>query len=199
LQACGLSKRGSIRAMGQGSNALIAATCSRQKRAVNWWPRLIEEGTVLSEINHRKDGIEVAANLVNNFAERRRKRALGVGPGSVHHGAPLHRLGPLSKRDSNLQERKLEMTKQRFRPSEKLRRLGGWSGGTIGQLEALAGVNVQSDIERRALWDQFKNLFFGDTQTLVNAVADHCASIAIERMKRGELSLWSGVERRLRA
>jgi thymidine phosphorylase len=91
------------------------------------------------------------------------------------------------------------MAMKRVRPSEKLRRLGGWSGGTIGQLEALAGVNVQSDIERRALWDQFKNLFFGDSQTLMNAVADHCASIALERMKRGKLSLWPGVERRLRA
>ena len=56
-------------------------------------------------------------------------------------------------------------------------------------MEALAGINVQSDAERTALWAKFKHLFSADSKTVVNAVMDHCATIAMRRIKRGELSL----------
>lgn len=81
------------------------------------------------------------------------------------------------------------MAKTKTRPSETLRRLGGWAGGAIGQAEALAGINVQSEAERKALWDRFKHLFSGDSQTLVDAVVDYCAVITLKRVQRGELSL----------
>lgn len=81
------------------------------------------------------------------------------------------------------------MRKTKTRPSETLRRLGGWAGGSIGQAESLAGINVQSETERKELWDQFKHLFSGDTQVLIDAVVDHCAAITLGRVKRGELSL----------
>lgn len=84
------------------------------------------------------------------------------------------------------------MVKKKPRPSETLRRLGGWAGGSIGQAESLAGINVQSEAERKALWDQFKHLFLGDSQALIDAVMDHCACITLGRVKRGELSLLSG-------
>ena len=81
------------------------------------------------------------------------------------------------------------MAKTKTRPSETLRRLGGWAGGSIGQAESLAGINVQSEAERKALWDQFEHLFSGDSQVLIDAVVDHCAAITLGRVKRGELSL----------
>ena len=81
------------------------------------------------------------------------------------------------------------MAKTKTRPSETLRRLGGWVGGSIGQVESLAGINVQSEAERKALWDRFTHLFLADSQTLIDAVADHCAAITLMRLKRGELSL----------
>ena len=81
------------------------------------------------------------------------------------------------------------MAKKKTRPSETLRRLGGWAGGSIGQAESLAGINVQSEVERRALWDRFEHLFSGDSQVLIDAVVDHCAAITLGRVKRGELSL----------
>lgn len=81
------------------------------------------------------------------------------------------------------------MAKTTTRPSETLRRMGGWSGGSIGQDEALAGINVQSHAERTALWAKFRNYFSGDSQTLVDMVMDHCAAITLRRIKNGELSL----------
>ncbi len=84
------------------------------------------------------------------------------------------------------------MAKTKNRPSETLRRLGGWVGGSIGQAESLAGINVQSEAERIALWNQFKHLFAGDSQTLIDSVVDHCAAITLRRVKRGELSLLTG-------
>lgn len=80
-------------------------------------------------------------------------------------------------------------TPKTTRPAEALRKLGGWCGSSIGQIEALAGVNVQSHAERSALWQQFRHLFGGETQALFDAVMDHCASIALARIERGELSL----------
>lgn len=70
-----------------------------------------------------------------------------------------------------------------------LRRLGGWSGSSIGHIEALAGVDVHSHSERTALWAKFQHQFVGPSQQLVDAVMDHCAAIALSRIKRGELSL----------
>lgn len=75
------------------------------------------------------------------------------------------------------------------RPAETLRSLGRWVGGTIGQAEALAGINTHSQAERTALWDRFKHLYGGDTQVLINAVMDYCATITLMRIQRGELSL----------
>lgn len=81
------------------------------------------------------------------------------------------------------------MAKTKTSHALTLRRLGGWAGGSIGQVEALAGINVQSDAERKALWNQFRHLFAGDSQPLVDAVMNHCAAITLKRIKRGELSL----------
>lgn len=80
-------------------------------------------------------------------------------------------------------------TPQPLQPRDVLSRLGGWAGGSIGQAEALAGINVQSGQERAALWDQFRHLFNGDRKTLFDAVMNHCAAITLERVARGELSL----------
>lgn len=84
------------------------------------------------------------------------------------------------------------LTTTKTKPSEALRRLGGWSGGSIGQAEALAGINIQSDAERKVLWDQFRHLFAGDSQTLIDAVVNHCAIITLDRINRGELCLLPG-------
>ena len=81
------------------------------------------------------------------------------------------------------------MSSEKTGPSETLRSMGGWVGGSIGQAEALAGINVQCAADRTALWQQFRHLFTGDSQTLINAVRDHCAAITMQRIKRGELSL----------
>ena len=78
---------------------------------------------------------------------------------------------------------------QPLEPRDVLSRLGGWAGGSIGQAEALAGINVQSATERAALWDQFRHLFLSDRKTLFAAVMNHCAAITLERVARGELSL----------
>lgn len=82
------------------------------------------------------------------------------------------------------------MKKQRLpRPAETLRRLGCWASNSIGQMEALAGINVQCHTEREALWSQFRHLYTGDTEKLLRAVMDHCATITLDRIKRGELAL----------
>lgn len=81
------------------------------------------------------------------------------------------------------------MSRPKKRPADDLRRLGGWVGGSIGQVEALAGINIQSEAERKALWGQFRHLLLGDPQALVDAVMDHCAAITLKRLMRGELSL----------
>lgn len=75
------------------------------------------------------------------------------------------------------------------RASQVLRRLGHWSGGSIGQLESLAGINVQDPSERKALWDQFRHLYAKPGMEAVDAVVDHCATIVLGRLERGELSL----------
>lgn len=65
----------------------------------------------------------------------------------------------------------------------------GCSLTSIGDVEQLAGVNVNSETERRALWEQFRHLFGAPTQDLFDAVMDHCAAIALRRLEAGELSL----------
>ncbi len=79
--------------------------------------------------------------------------------------------------------------KPQQRPLETLKKLSGHYGGSVGQWEQLAGINIQSDAERTALWNKFRHLFGGDSQTLTNAVMDHVAEIAIKRVKAGELCL----------
>lgn len=61
--------------------------------------------------------------------------------------------------------------------------------GTLGDVEQLAGLNIQSEAERRDLWNQFRHLFSGPTQNLLDAVMDHCSAIALTRITKGELCL----------
>ena len=82
-----------------------------------------------------------------------------------------------------------KITHPRQGPAHKLRQMGRWVGGSIGQMEALAGIDIQSSVERKALWDKFSHLYRGETQALIDAVMDHCATIALKRIQRGELSL----------
>lgn len=74
------------------------------------------------------------------------------------------------------------------RPVETLRRLGGWASGSVGELEALAGINVQCHAERAALWNKFRHLS-GDPLVMHAQVMDHCASIALRRINRREICL----------
>ncbi len=74
-------------------------------------------------------------------------------------------------------------------PAETLRRKCGWVGGSIGQMEALAGINIQSERERQALWAKFKHLYGGESQVLLSAVMNHCAKITLRRVKKGDLCL----------
>jgi len=79
--------------------------------------------------------------------------------------------------------------KTKQRPIDMLKKLSGHCGGSIGQVEQLAGINIQSKAERAALWGKFRHLFSGDSQELINAVMDYCAEIALKRIKAGELCL----------
>lgn len=54
---------------------------------------------------------------------------------------------------------------------------------------ALNAAPARAHPAKRSLWDQFKHLFTGDSQTLINVVVDHCATITLDRIRRGELSL----------
>ena len=64
---------------------------------------------------------------------------------------------------------------------------------TIGDIERLAGVT--SDCDRHRLWSQFNYLLDGPTQVLIDAVMDHCAAIAVRRIKAGEIFLISTYRR----
>lgn len=68
-------------------------------------------------------------------------------------------------------------------------REGGYTLGSIGDYEQLAGINLQSEQERRALWWKFQSMFHGETQTLFDAVVDHCAAIALIEIEQGRLCL----------
>lgn len=72
--------------------------------------------------------------------------------------------------------------------ADRARAVGGWLS-SLGDFEQLAGVDISSEDERRRLWDQFRHLYTGPTQVLFDAVMDHCAAIALERLDRGEMCL----------
>lgn len=81
---------------------------------------------------------------------------------------------------------------QQQRPRHKLDALARQVGcrlGSVGDVEQLAGVNIQSENERRELWFQFRHLFNAPTQQMLDAVMDHCSAIALRRISAGELSL----------
>lgn len=71
----------------------------------------------------------------------------------------------------------------------ELARQAGCRLGSVGEIEQLAGVNTQSEDERRELWFQFRHLFNAPAQQLFDAVMDHCSVIALRRIAAGELSL----------
>ena len=60
---------------------------------------------------------------------------------------------------------------------------------SLGDLEQLAGVDVRSPTERKALWDPFRHLWQGPTQVCIDAVMEHCAVLIIQRLDAGQLSL----------
>lgn len=68
-------------------------------------------------------------------------------------------------------------------------RQAGCTLGSLGDIEQLAGVNIQSDVERGELWGKFRHLFHGPTQELIDAVMNHCSAIVLRRIQAGELSL----------
>lgn len=70
-----------------------------------------------------------------------------------------------------------------------LARQAGCSLGSLGDIEQLAGVNIQSEGERGELWGKFRHLFLAPTQELVDAVMNHCAAIALHRIQAGEICL----------
>lgn len=88
--------------------------------------------------------------------------------------------------------RKIKPTLQ-AQPKQQLNAMCGRRLSSLGDYERLAGVDTCNDGERRALWDQFRHLnaasIAGDHQPLFDAVTNHCARIALDRIARGELSL----------
>jgi len=60
---------------------------------------------------------------------------------------------------------------------------------TVGDFEQLAGVNIQSEVERGELWVKFRHLFSGPTHELFDVAMDYCAAIALRRIQAGELCL----------
>lgn len=78
-------------------------------------------------------------------------------------------------------------------PKDTLNALCGRRLSSLGDFERLAGVDTCNDAERSALWAQFSHLnaasIAGDHQPLFDAVTNHCARIALERLARGELTL----------
>lgn len=75
------------------------------------------------------------------------------------------------------------------RHHERLKQQTGFVGWTLGQMEALAGINPQNDAERTALWRPFVMANPGGDSELINAVADYCAQRTFARVKAGELCL----------
>lgn len=87
---------------------------------------------------------------------------------------------------------KLARQEPPVRPSQVLNNKARQVGcvlGSLGDTEQLAGIDVRSVPERKALWDGFSHLYRGPTQVLFDAVMDHCAEIALAKIERGELCL----------
>lgn len=63
---------------------------------------------------------------------------------------------------------------------------------SIGDIESLAGVDIYSHAERKALWDGFRHLYGEPPQVLIDAVMDHCSAIVLKRLGDGVLSLVPG-------
>ena len=61
--------------------------------------------------------------------------------------------------------------------------------GSIGDYEQLAGIDIQSESERRALWWKFEALFLGPSQPVIDAVVDHCSQIVLDAIDGGRLCL----------
>ena len=101
-----------------------------------------------------------------------------------------HMIKPsMTKRES---ERMAMAKRSTRRPRQKLGELARQSGThlcSLGDVEQLAGVNINSDKERGDLWNRFSHLFNRPTQELFDAVMDHCAAIALKRIAGGELCL----------
>lgn len=69
-----------------------------------------------------------------------------------------------------------------------LARSAGCCISTVGDVEALAGVNVTSIDDRAAVWRLF-SAGNPSPRELFDAVMEHCAAIALARIARGELCL----------
>lgn len=78
-------------------------------------------------------------------------------------------------------------------PKEVLQRLCGGRLGSLGDFERLAGIDTCNAQERIQLWSQFRPLyalsFQGSHQPLFDAVTNYCATVAMQRVERGELCL----------
>lgn len=84
-------------------------------------------------------------------------------------------------------------TTARITPQALLQTMCGYRLTSLGDFERLAGVDTCNAAERIALWSQFRDLYAasmkGDHQPLFDAVTRHCAEVALNRIRRGELAL----------
>lgn len=84
---------------------------------------------------------------------------------------------------------KRKIIRPRHALNDLVRKAGGTPFFSIGDIESLAGVDTRNGNERQALWNQFRDLFTAPSEVLINAVMDHCAALAIQRINAGQLSL----------
>lgn len=82
----------------------------------------------------------------------------------------------------------MRVTSRALRPTQQLNAVAGHFL-TIGDYERLAGINTCSHRERTVLWNEFRHLYSGPPQRLVDAVMERCAEIALRRIAAGELVL----------
>lgn len=61
---------------------------------------------------------------------------------------------------------------------------------SIGNIEALAGVNPQDKAERAELWNRHQHLFAQPGMVAMRAVMDDCKKTAAQRLERGEFCLY---------
>ncbi len=76
-----------------------------------------------------------------------------------------------------------------LRPSEQLRAFFPGRLWSLVDFERLAGVDTECNAERVVLWRLFQHLYGGSRQEVAEALADHCATIALARVADGRLSL----------